>query len=71
MPNDNESSDNDNDIEIIPEVWLKALLAIAGDKERKAKVIQRIAEKTGHSPEQVEEIITVTIEVMNRVSRSN
>ncbi len=69
--------ENDYDLENIenfkinPEVWLNTLLAIAGDKEKKEEVVQKIAQKTGFLPEKVEVIITTTIRVLISQTRSN
>ncbi len=69
--------ENDYDLENIenfkinPEVWLHTLLAIAGDKEKKEEVVQKIAQKTGFLPEKVEVIITTTIRVLISQTRSN
>jgi len=69
--------ENDYDLENIenfkinPEVWLRTLLAIAGDKEKKEEVVQKIAQKTGFLPEKVEVIITTTIRVLISQTRSN
>jgi hypothetical protein len=61
----------DDETEIDPEVWLQALLAISGDKERKAELIRKISEKTGQPPEQIEVILSATITYLAGVSRSN
>lgn len=69
--------ENDFDLEnvenfkINPEVWLHTLLAIVGDKDRKAEVMQRIAQKTGFTPEKVNVIITTTISVLISQTRAN
>lgn len=56
---------------INPEMWLHTLLAIAGDKERKQEVVQKISQKTGFSPENVKVIITTTISVLINQTRAN
>ena len=56
---------------INPEVWLHTLLAIAGDKEKKAEVVRKITQKTGFSSEQVELIITTTIGILANQTRAN
>jgi hypothetical protein len=61
----------DDDIKIDPEVWVQALLAITGDKERREDFIRKISEKTGLTPEKVELIISATITYLSNVSRSN
>ena len=65
---------NDFDLEdfrINPHVWLRTLLAIAGDKDRKAEAIQIISEKTDLSPDQVEVILATTINILMNDTRSN
>ena len=68
-------SDDENDwndeTEIDVDQWLHVLLAIAGDKERKEKMIRRIAEKTGQPPEQIETIIAAAIKYLANSSRPN
>ncbi len=59
------------DIEIEPEVWVQALLAMMGDKDRREELISQISEKTGQTPEQVELIISATITYLSNVARSN
>ena len=63
-----------NDIEnfkINAQVWLRTLLAIAGDKERKAEAIQIISEQTGFPPDKVEVILATTISVLLNDTRAN
>jgi hypothetical protein len=59
------------DLEIIPEVWLQALLAISGDKERRADLIQKVSEHTGFPPEKVELIMSALLSTLSNMSRSN
>jgi hypothetical protein len=68
-----QTDDNDwnDETEIDTEVWLRTLLAISGDKERKAELIRKISEKTGQSPEQIEVILSATLTYLAGVSRSN
>lgn len=56
---------------INPEVWLHTLLAIAGDKEKKAEAIRQMVEKTGFSPAEVQLIITTTIGILINQTRAN
>jgi hypothetical protein len=56
---------------ISPELWLRTLLAIAGDKEMKQEAVQKIAQKTGFSPAKVEMIMTSTIGVLISQTRAN
>jgi hypothetical protein len=68
MQNDDDWND---ETEINPEVWMQALLAMTGDKERKAELIRKISEKTGQTPEQLETIISATMNYLAGKSRSN
>jgi hypothetical protein len=61
----------DDDIEIEPEVWVQALLAITGDKERREELIRKISERTGQTPEKVELIVSATITYLSNKARSN
>lgn len=56
---------------INPEIWLSTLLAIAGDKEKKEQVIQKIAQKTGVTPEQAGVVMTTTISILLNQTRAN
>jgi len=61
----------DDDTEIEPEVWVQALLAMMGDKDRRKELIRKISGKTGQTPEQVELIISATITYLSNKARSN
>jgi hypothetical protein len=67
---DFDLEDREN-FKINPEVWLHTLLAIVGDKEKKQQVMQRIAQKSGFSLEQVELIIRTTIGTLINQTRAN
>ena len=56
---------------INPEVWLHTLLAIAGDKEKKAEAVRQMVEKTGFSPAEVQLIFTTTIGILINQTRAN
>ncbi|HEY3477056.1 MAG TPA: hypothetical protein VGK56_20745 [Anaerolineales bacterium] len=56
---------------INPELWLRTLLAIAGDRELKKEAIQKIAQKTGFSPAKVEMIMASTIGILINQTRAN
>jgi len=56
---------------INPEVWLHTLLAITGDKEKKAEMVRQVMQKTGYSSEQVKLIIATTISVLINQTRAN
>ena len=56
---------------INPEVWLHTLLAIAGDKEKKAETVRQMVQTTGFSPEQVQVIIRTTIGILINQTRAN
>ncbi len=51
--------------------WLRTLLAIAGDKEKKAEIVQRVARETGCPPKSVEGLMTTTIKILMNETRSN
>lgn len=70
MKNDYQLDDLEN-FKINPHVWLQTLLAIAGDKEKKAEVIEVISENTGFTPEKVALILSTTINVLVSETRSN
>lgn len=70
MQNDYELDDLEN-FKINPHVWLRTLLAIAGDKDRKAEAVQIISEQTGFPPEKVEVILATTISVLLNDTRAN
>ncbi|MGE5374648.1 MAG: hypothetical protein ACM3XO_06280 [Bacteroidota bacterium] len=63
--------DNLENFKINPHVWLRTLLAIAGDKDRKAEAVQIISEQTGFPPEKVEVILATTISVLMNDTRAN
>jgi hypothetical protein len=67
---DFDLEDREN-FKINPEVWLHTLLAITGDKEKKAELVREITQKTGFSSEQVQLIITTTISVLISQTRAN
>ena len=69
MQDDRESWGDD--IEIEPEVWIQALLAMTGDKELREELIRKVSAKTNLMPEQVEMIISATITYLSSKSRSN
>ena len=56
---------------INPEVWLHTLLAIAGDKEKKAEAVRQMVEKTGFSTAEVQLIFTTTIGILINQTRAN
>ncbi len=70
MTNNYDLEEGDN-FRINPQVWLQTLLAITGDKEKKAEVVQRIAQNTDFSPEKVELIIATTIKILINETRLN
>ena len=70
MTNDYELEIEGN-FRINPQVWLRTLLAIVGDKDKKREVVQRIAQTTDFSPEKVEMILATTIKVLINETRLN
>lgn len=67
---DFDLEDTEN-FKINPEVWLRTLLAIIGDTEKKEKVIQKIMQNSGFSHEKVELIIKTTIGILINQTRAN
>jgi hypothetical protein len=67
----NEELDADDGEEINVDEWLYALLAMTGDKDRKAELIRKMSENTGQTPEQLEIIIAATINFLANRTRSN
>ena len=63
--------ENRENFKINPEVWLHTLLAIIGDKEKKAEAVRQVMKKTGYSPRQVEVILSTTIRVLLNQTRAN
>ncbi len=63
--------ENRENFRINPQVWLRTLLAIAGDKEKKEEVVQRISQETGCPPEKVKIIFATTINILMNQTRSN
>ena len=61
----------ENNFRINPHVWLRTLLAIVGDKDKKEEVVQQIAQKMDFPPEKVEMIISTTIKVLINETRLN
>lgn len=72
MENDfNFDLEDRENFKINPEVWLHTLLAIIGDKEKKAEAVQQIVQKTGLSPEEVQVFIKTTISILINQTRAN
>ena len=63
-------ADTEN-FKINPHIWLRTLLAIAGDKDKKREAVHMIAQKTGVSHGEVEVIIVKTISVLINQTRAN
>ena len=68
---DESELNNIENFKINPQAWLRTLLAIAGDKDRKAEAIQIISEQTGFPPDKVEVILATTISILMNETRSN
>ncbi len=56
---------------IDPNDWLQGLLAIAGDKDKKAEVIEIVAQHSGLPLNEVEVIFGCAIKVLVQETRSN
>lgn len=70
MENNFDLEDREN-FRINPQVWLHTLLAIAGDREKKAEVVQEISQQTDLPPETVEVIMATTINILMNQTCSN
>jgi hypothetical protein len=70
MKNDFDLENGEN-FRINPQVWLQTLLAIAGDKEMKEDVVQRVARATGCPSENIEALLSKTIKILMNQNRSN
>jgi len=71
---ENEFNFDLEDIEnfkINPEVWLHTLLAITGDKDKKAEMLRQVTQKTGFTPEEMNVILKTTIGVLINQTRAN
>jgi hypothetical protein len=71
MMENNFNLEHRENFRINPQVWLQTLLAIAGDREKKQEVIHYVARETGVAPEQVEVIMSHTINILMNETRSN
>ena len=67
---DFDLEDREN-FKINPEVWLHTLLAIIGDREKKAEMVRQITQRTGYSAEQVDLIVTTAIGILINQTRAN
>jgi hypothetical protein len=63
--------ENRENFRINPEVWLHTLLAITGDREKKAEMVRQLVQKTGFSPGQVEVVLSTTISILINQTRAN
>jgi hypothetical protein len=70
MLNDYDLQKGDH-FRINAEVWLRTLLAVTGDKEKKEEVVQTVAQMTGFPTDKVEVILAVTINVLINDTRAN
>jgi len=59
------------DFKINPEVWLRTLLAIMGDTEKREEAVRQIAQKTGLSPKEAKLFIRTTISILINQTRKN
>ncbi len=59
------------DFKINPEVWLRTLLAIMGDKDKKEEAVRQIARKTGLSSKEATLFIKTTIGILINQTRAN
>jgi hypothetical protein len=70
MTNDYDLENREN-FRINPQVWLQTLLAISGDREKRAEVVQVISQTTDFPPEKVEMLIATTIKILINETRLN
>lgn len=61
----------EDDLEIDPEVWLQYLMAVLPDDEEREKVIQKVSEGSGVSPDKVEEMMHVMVKIFLKTTRQN
>lgn len=59
------------DFKINPEVWLRTLLAIMGDKEKKEDAVRQIVQRTRLSPKEAKLFIKTTIGILINQTRAN
>ena len=72
MQNETPEFDDENDEEEINvEEWLFALMAMTGNKADMDELVRKISSKTGQSLDEVETIITATIQELAKRSRTN
>jgi hypothetical protein len=72
MQNEPPEFDDENDEEEINvEEWLFALMAMTGNKADMDELVRKISTKTGQSLDEVEKIITATIQELAKRSRTN
>lgn len=72
MQNDTPEFDDENDEEEINvEEWLFALMAMTGNQADMDELVRKISSKTGQSLDEVEKIITATIQELAKRSRTN
>ena len=72
MQNEPPEFDDENDEEEINvEEWLFALMAMTGNKADMDELVRKISSKTGQSLDEVEKIITATIQELAKRSRTN
>lgn len=60
-----------DDIEIDPEIWLQYLIAVLPNDEKREKVIQKVSEASGVSPDKVEEIMQAMVKLFLKTTRQN
>ncbi len=72
MQNETPEFDDENDEEEINvEEWLFALMAMTGNQADMDELVRKISSKTGQSLDEVEKIITATIQELAKRSRTN
>ncbi len=61
----------DNDTSIDPELWLRVLMDFSADPKERDKLVQRLSQNSGVSPEKTDEILHVLLETLLDITRSN
>lgn len=67
----NTIEDEDGEVYIDPEEWLRVLLAITADEEQKQRILQKVSEHSGIAFENVEEVIAILLQLLLEKARSN
>jgi len=61
----------DNNPSIDPELWLRVLLDFSANQKDRARLVQRLSQNSGVSPEKTDEILHLLMETLIDITRSN